>query len=412
MSIERTHQGSRTRWQELIISKAYFLENERNRLCDRECQHTQTTSYVKEATARHLTAARRAAGVEADSQTPIRLARRDRLVNAWTGASVEGAFVNLHAAEVVLANLYDEQDIDSRVPDVLARMRTCMAADDERRIRAETLFGEQANGRPLSMIARQWRRSGRSNGHHPAQGRFAQRGGNGGGPVTLAERRAGLRDAMRVSYDAADELHTRVRSFRNVLIVSAVVLSLLVLAVCAVGILWPKVIPLCFQPSFTAPGAPPQPNSIEQAQSFACPSSTGRSVPRSGDVPIVALMGLLGGALSATFGIQKLRGTSTPYAIPVALSFMKLPAGALTGIVGLVLVHGEFIPGLSELDSQGQILAYAVVLGVAQHLFTRFVDRRAETVLNSLPSKEGSSPTGERPAQATEGKETHDVVHA
>jgi hypothetical protein len=185
-----------------------------------------------------------------------------------------------------------------------------------------------------------------------------------------------------------------------------------VLAVCAVGILWPKVIPLCFQPSFTASGAPPQPVTVEQISSFACPSSTGRSVPRSGDVPIVALMGLLGGALSATFGIQKLRGTSTPYAIPVALSSMKLPAGALTAIVGLVLVHGEFVPGLSELDSQGQILAYAVVLGVAQHLFTRFVDRRAETVLNSLPSKDGSTPTGERPAQATEGKETPDVVHA
>jgi hypothetical protein len=416
MKVERTHQPRkpqprRTRWQEYVISKAYYLDNERNRLCDQACQDTPATSYVKAATTRHLAAARRAAGVEEDGQTPIRFARRDLLVNAWTGASVEGAFVNLHAAEVVLANLYNDQDIDSRVPDILARMRTCMAADDERRIKAEMLFGEQANGRPPSPTARPWRRNGRSNGHHPAQGRFAHRGDNGGGPDT-ARRRAGLRDAMRVSYDAADELHTQVRSFRNVLIVSAVVLSVLVLAVCAVGIRWPKTIPLCFQPSFTASGAPPQPITVEQTSSFACPSSTGRSVPRSGDVPIVALMGLLGGALSATFGIQKLRGTSTPYAIPVALSSMKLPAGALTAIVGLILIHGEFVPGLSELDSQGQILAYAVLLGVAQHLFTRFVDRRAETVLNSLPSKDGHTPTGERPAQATEGKETPDAVHA
>jgi hypothetical protein len=410
MSIERTHRGSRTRWQEFIISKAYFLENERNRLCDREREDTQTTGYVKAATTRHLTAARQAAGVTNDgTSSEPRLARRHRLVNAWTGAAVEGAFVNLHATEVVLTNLYSEQEINSRVPDVLARMRTCLPADDERRIRAETLFGAQANATAPAATARQRWRNGRSNGRHQMH---SLSGHNGSDPVTLAERRAGLRDAMRVSYDAADELHTRVRSFRNVLIVSAVVLSMLVLAVCAVGFLWPKAIPLCFQPSFTAPGAPVQPDTIEQAQSFACPSSTGRSMPRSGDVPIVALMGLLGGALSATFGIQKLRGTSTPYAIPVALSFMKLPAGALTGIVGLVLVHGEFVPGLSELDSQGQILAYAVVLGVAQHLFTRFVDRRAETVLNSLPSKEGSSPTGERPAQATEGKETRDVVHA
>jgi hypothetical protein len=414
MKVDRTQQPQprRTRWQEYVISKAYYLDNERKRLCDQACQNSAVTSYVEAATTKHLTTARQSAGVNADGQTPIRLARRDRLANSWTGASVEGAFVNLHAAEVVLVNLYNLQDIDSRAPDVLARMKTCMATDDQRRIDAEKLFGEQANGAASASgaTARQRRRNGHGNGHHLPLGRFAHRGGNGDGSDALARRRAGLRDAMRVSYDAADELHTRVRSFRNVLIVSAVVLSVLVLAVCAVGILWPRAIPLCFQPSFTASGAPAQPVTVEQIQSFACPSSTGRSVPRSGDVPIVALMGLLGGALSATFGIQKLRGTSTPYAIPVALSSMKLPAGALTAIVGLILIHGEFVPGLSELDSQGQILAYAVLLGVAQHLFTRFVDRKAETVLNSLPSKDASSPTRER--QAAEGKETSDVVHA
>jgi hypothetical protein len=406
MSNEPTPRIGRTRWQEYVISKAYFLEHERNRLCDRGCESAETTSYVKSATNRHLKAARRAAGVTEEGDMDLHVARRRRMVNAWSGASVEGAFVNLHAAEVVLANLYSEQDINSRVPDVLARMRNCMPIDDERRIKAEALFGAQTNG-ASAATTRQRRRNGNGNGHPAVP---AMSGHIGGDLDTLSERRAALRDAMRVSYDAADELHTRVRSFRNVLIVSAVVLSVLVLVVCAVGIVWPKAIPLCFQPSFTASGAPAQPITVEQAQSFACPSSTGRAMPRGGDVPIVALMGLLGGALSATFGIQKLRGTSTPYAIPVALSSMKLPAGALTAIVGLVLVHGEFVPGLSELDSQGQILAYAVLLGVAQHLFTRFVDRRAETVLNSLPSKEGSPPTGER--QATEGRETRDAVRA
>jgi hypothetical protein len=408
MNIEGVQRGGRTRWQEYVISKAYFLENERNRLCERECKSPRTTSYVEAATTGHLKAARRAAGLTEEGDADRQLARRDRLVNAWTGAAVEGAFVNLHAAEVVLANLYSEEDIDSRIPDVLARMRSCMPADDERRIKAEALFGAQANGAaPVARRRRNGNGNGNGNGRHA---KHATAGQNGGNPDRLAERRAGLRDAMRVSYDAADELHTRVRSFRNVLIVSAVVLSVLVLVVCTVGIIWPKAIPLCFQPSFTASGAPAQPTTVEQIQSFACPSSTGRSVPRSGDVPIVALMGLLGGALSATFGIQKLRGTSTPYAIPVALSSMKLPAGALTGIVGLILVHGEFVPGLSELDSQGQILAYAVLLGVGQHLFTRFVDRRAETVLNSLPSKENPSPPGER--QTTKRKENRDAVHA
>jgi hypothetical protein len=163
----------------------------------------------------------------------------------------------------VLANLYSEEDISSRIPDVLARMRSCMPADDERRVKAEALFGAQANG--VAPVAHR-RRDGNGNSRHAKQ---ASAGRNGSNPNRLAERRAGLRDAMRVSYDAADELHTRVRSFRNVLVVSAVLLSVLVLAVCAVGVLWPKAIPLCFQPSFTASGAPAQPTTVEQIQSFA-----------------------------------------------------------------------------------------------------------------------------------------------
>jgi hypothetical protein len=113
---------------------------------------------------------------------------------------------------------------------------------------------------------------------------------------------------------------------------------------------------------------------------------------------MVALMGMLGGALSATFAIQKLRTTSTPIPndLQVSLAFLKLPAGALTAIGGLILIHGEFIPGLTDLDTQGQILAYAIVLGVAQQLVTGFIDKKAEEVLAAVPSK------GRRPERAQE----------
>jgi hypothetical protein len=123
---------------------------------------------------------------------------------------------------------------------------------------------------------------------------------------------------------------------------------------------------------------------------MACPTSelADTSAPRGGDVAAVALMGILGAALSATLSVQKLRGTAAPYVIPIALAFFKLPAGALTAIAGLLLIKGDFVPGFSQLDSQGQILAYALVFGVAQHLVTRFVDQRADDVLSNLPSKE------------------------
>ena len=138
---------------------------------------------------------------------------------------------------------------------------------------------------------------------------------------------------------------------------------------------------------------------------MVCPTSemAATSVPGGGDVAVVALMGVLGAALSATLAVQKLRGTAAPYAVPVALACFKLPAGALTAIAGLLLIKGDFVPGFSQLDSQGQILAYALVFGVAQHLVTRFVDQRADDVVNSLPSKENPAT---RPKQASQAAQS------
>ena len=85
------------------------------------------------------------------------------------------------------------------------------------------------------------------------------------------------------------------------------------------------------------------------------------------------------------------QGTSTPYDVPVALALLKLPSGALSALVGLLFVRGEFIPGLSQLDSQPQILAYAFLFGIAQQLITGAVDRQAQEILTKVPSKESVS---------------------
>jgi hypothetical protein len=146
-------------------------------------------------------------------------------------------------------------------------------------------------------------------------------GGAGNGVATeLCRRRATFREAMKVSYEAADEQHARVRSLRNTLIITAALLTALVGAVCIVGLRFPDAIPLCCQPS-------------------ACPSTDG-PVPQPGDIPIVVVMGTLGGAMSATFAIQRLRTTPAPISndLKVSLAFLKLPAGALTAIGGLVLM--------------------------------------------------------------------------
>jgi hypothetical protein len=52
----------------------------------------------------------------------------------------------------------------------------------------------------------------------------------------------------------------------------------------------------------------------------------------------------------------------------------------------VIFIRGGFVPGLSDLDSQVQILAYAFVFGYAQQLLTGLIDKQAQTVLNSVPS--------------------------
>jgi hypothetical protein len=391
----------RTSWQQLIIAQTNFLEYERTRLSPDDRQNGVSgqrsgACHASGAAKRHLDDARQAAGIPARQPTVARLA------NVWSGALVCSAFANLHTAKVVLVDLYAEEDIQAAAPGVLARLQACLPADDQRRRRAEALFGSQISAVPSGARSQAW-----PNGEHASQSAEPRPPASGAqaGCATgdTALRRSSLRDAMQVSYDAADEQYARVRSFRNVLITGAVLLSMLVIAVCLVGARYPKAIPLCSNPSSTTATA------AANVRQMVCPTSemAATSVPRGGDVAVVALMGVLGPALSATLAVQKLRGTAAPYAVPVALACFKLPAGALTAIAGLLLIKGDFVPGFSQLDSQGQILAYALVFGVAQHLVTRFVDQRADDVVNSLPSKErpATRPKQARQAAQSAGEE-------
>jgi hypothetical protein len=51
-------------------------------------------------------------------------------------------------------------------------------------------------------------------------------------------------------------------------------------------------------------------------------------------------------------------------------------------------MRGAFIPGLSDLDSSAQILAWAVIFGYAQQIFTRVVDQQATVVLEQVRGQE------------------------
>ena len=62
---------------------------------------------------------------------------------------------------------------------------------------------------------------------------------------------------------------------------------------------------------------------------------------------MVLVVGLAAGAFAAALAVRGMRGTSTPYGVPVAIAVLKLPAGALTALFILVApaVIQLFAPG-------------------------------------------------------------------
>lgn len=99
---------------------------------------------------------------------------------------------------------------------------------------------------------------------------------------------------------------------------------------------------------------------------------------------LVEVIGLIAAIVASVVALRNIKGTSTPYSLAVALALVKVPLGALTAVLGLLLMSGGFVPGLSALDSSSQILAWALVFGFAQQLLTRLVDQRASTLLENV----------------------------
>lgn len=246
----------------------------------------------------------------------------------WRGISVVRAYENVHAAETFLVDLYDEEQLRTLVPSVVARAEAVLDPEDPRREYLDSLREKK-----LDVNA--------------CRSRIAQ--------------------AMRAGFQAEDQIYLRIRTFRNLVVKCTGLLFALMVIVVWLVAAHPKSMPLCFTPS----------------GGTICPSGAGQASPD--DIMIVAGLGLLGSAVAAAFSIRTIQGIPTPYEVPVALAFFKLPLGAFTAVTGLLLLGAGFVPGFSELDSQRQILAYALAFGYAQQVVSRLIDERAGAIVGRLP---------------------------
>lgn len=291
----------------------------------------------------------RAAELERDVEHHLELAAEavagHRRSSDLNGTSVDRALSNFNAAACLVLRYAPLADVTAMLPELTAEVAAHLPARDLRRVRMEHLLG--------STDDPGWR--------------------------LTDEQRGGVVATVRAAYLEQEREQARVRSFRNIVWGMTACLTLVAIAVAVVGAVRPGMIPLCFAPE----------------QKVVCPTGEGAfdggdldesfaALVSGWDYAVLEGVGLTAAAVAAAASLRQIRGTSTPYGVPVALAALKLPTGAVTAVLGLLLMRGQFVPGLSALDTSAQIIAWAVVFGYAQQLLTRFVDERGQAVLNAV----------------------------
>ncbi|WP_448625897.1 hypothetical protein [Geodermatophilus sp. URMC 64] len=372
-------------WREGAVTRANELETLRRWLdsLHAEASEPGRTARRELSTAihRHLEIARRTAA-------------GDRSVwRGMTGASLQRTASNLDAAEATLLRLAPAAYLEGQLPGLLTHVRRYLAVTDARRVELEALVAQR-------QATKRSQNGGRTRASSARVEAFTEeeRG------VIVAAVRAASSEEVRALMQA--------QSFRNTLVVTSTILILLAAMAAVLSISSPATVPLCFAPQSddrVTVVCPTSQRAVREdgADAGTTPSEavdeTIRDAAGRWDLLTVEALGLAAAAISATVALRKVRGSSTPLAIPVALAVLKLPLGALTAVLGILLMRGGFVPGLSALDSSAQILAWAVVFGYAQQTFTRFVDQQAGAVLDRVKSQ----PSVEIPAAATEAAARH-----
>ncbi len=221
----------------------------------------------------------------------VELAARGRESRMRTAARLARATSHVHAAEVDLLRRAPRTYVKGELPNLEAHVRRHLPADDPRRVRVEDL------ARPDNLKDPAW---------------------------YLSETdRESLIAAVRVASSAAAREQQRVRSYSRIIWAASGLMLAIAVLVAVVGFRAPEFIALCFQP--------------QQDDLLVCPTRESplpvdangndlRDVDeviaetvRPWDVPLIEFIGMVAAGVTGAIALRRIRGSSTPFAIPVAL---------------------------------------------------------------------------------------------
>jgi hypothetical protein len=265
------------------------------------------------------------------------------------GSMIEAAWAEIHEADVQLIELYTDDHLIGRMPEVLGTVRAYLPPEDTRR----------------AALEEWWQKFSGSEVDH--------------------EHRELVATTLRAAYLYGDTEHGRVRGFRNVLLGTAVAITVLLVGIGIVGLISAHSVSLCFTKAGQPVSATATATPTSTPTRLICPTGDRDTQigPSPWDVFLVELVGLVGASLAGVRAIAGSRKVATPYSLTVTQNALKAATGATTAVVGVLFLSAGIVPGLSQLQSQAAILAYAVVFGYAQQLLTGIIDQRANDVLQA-----------------------------
>jgi hypothetical protein len=256
-----------------------------------------------------------------------------------SGSDVETAWTALHDAEQALVLILPNATVHARLPDIRAGLTTTLAGDGR----------VEEYARALSLL----------------EGRKPQ-------DITQADREQ-IRVIKSAIDSTSDAAHSNIRNYRNwLLIVSAVVI---------VGLL----------------GA-----AIAHARNseFIYIGEAGSPGHAGADVAELEAAGGLGGLLMAIFALIRLTVYSGPVALPLWQALVRVPAGAVAGLVGAALLQGKLLSSFVPQQRSG-LLAYAFLFGAAPEIVLRLLDNKVNAATAAARPK--NDPLKTVPHQARAG---------
>jgi hypothetical protein len=254
----------------------------------------------------------------------------------WTGSTLTRAWEAVHNAELALLQVESREAVLTTVPRLLAWIQRTMDSGSGREAHEKGLKAEIEN-----------------------EGRWAK------------PNRVKVRAALADVIGANSRRYAAVRTFRNNLILATVLLIALLLTVATWHANNPDFLTLCTQETI---------NAKKVVAVSECVSGK-YSGPVTGEIWLVLLMGALGGTLGIAFRLSE-SDEATRYDPKTWQRFLKPVTGAATALAAVLFLQSHFLIQPTEsMNTRTFYLGYALLFGFSQQLLTRFVDKRAESLV-------------------------------